>query len=50
LDSGIITEKQIKKEDIQGFQKIAFINAMRDFEKMYTFVQKDDVLLLNPSE
>jgi 4-amino-4-deoxychorismate lyase len=49
LDSGIITEKKILKDDIQGFQKIAFINAMRDFEKMYTFVQKDDFLLLNPS-
>ncbi len=49
LDSGIITEKKILKDDIQDFQKIAFINAMRDFEKMYTFVQKDDFLLLNPS-
>lgn len=49
LDSGIITEKKILKDDIKGFQKIAFINAMRDFEKMYTFVQKDDFLLLNPS-
>ncbi|MCP9747789.1 aminotransferase class IV [Lacihabitans sp. CS3-21] len=49
LDSGIITEKKILKDDIQCFQKIAFINAMRDFEKMYTFVHKDDFLLLNPS-
>ncbi|MCP9763481.1 aminotransferase class IV [Lacihabitans soyangensis] len=50
LESGIITEKSIVKEDIKDFQKIAFINAMRDFEKMYTFVQKDDFLLLNPCE
>lgn len=49
LESGIIKEKKILKDDILGFQKIAFINAMRDFEKMYTFVQKDDFLLLNPS-
>lgn len=49
LESGIITEKKILKNDIKDFQKIAFINAMRDFEKMYTFVQKDDFLLLNPS-
>jgi 4-amino-4-deoxychorismate lyase len=49
LESGIITEKRILKDDIQYFQKIAFVNAMRDFEKMYTFVQKDDFLLLNPS-
>jgi 4-amino-4-deoxychorismate lyase len=50
LDTGIITEKEILKEEIKDFQKIAFINAMRDFEKMYTFVQKDDFLLLNPCE
>lgn len=50
LDSGIIAEKEILKEEIKDFQKIAFINAMRDFEKMYTFVQKDDFLLLNPCE
>ncbi len=50
LESGIITEKKILKDNIQDFQKIAFINAMRDFEKMYTFVQKDDFLLLNPCE
>jgi 4-amino-4-deoxychorismate lyase len=49
LDSGIIAEKSIGKEEIKDFEKIAFINAMRDFEKMYTFVQKDDFLLLNPS-
>lgn len=50
LDSGIIIQKNILKDDIQDFQKIAFINAMRDFEKIYTFVQKDNLLLLNPSE
>ncbi|HLO42989.1 MAG TPA: aminotransferase class IV [Leadbetterella sp.] len=50
LDTGIIIEKKILKADIKDFQKIAFINAMRDFEKMYTFVQKDDFLLLNPCE
>ncbi len=49
LDSGFIKERKILKDDIQSFKKIAFINAMRDFEKMYTFVQKDDFLLLNPS-
>lgn len=49
LESGVIKEKKILKVDILGFQKIAFINAMRDFEKMYTFVHKDDFLLLNPS-
>ena len=29
--------------------KIAFINAMRDFEKMYTFVLNDDLLILETS-
>ena len=48
LDSRKIHEMEIQKVDIINFQKIAFINAMRDFEKIYTFVQKDDLLYLNP--
>jgi 4-amino-4-deoxychorismate lyase len=34
LDEGIISERKIKEEDINGFQKVGLINAMIDFEEM----------------
>lgn len=34
LDRGIISEKEIRDEDISGFQKVGLINAMIDFEEM----------------
>jgi 4-amino-4-deoxychorismate lyase len=34
LDRGIISEKEIRKEDISGYQKLGLINAMIDFEEM----------------
>jgi len=34
LDRGIISEKEIREEDISGFQKVGLINAMIDFEEM----------------
>ncbi len=34
--------------DLEKFSKIAFINAMRDFEKTYTFVKEEDFLILKP--
>ena len=46
---GVLRQKRIYKDTLSHYQKIAFINAMRDFEKMYTFVFKDDLLILNPS-
>ena len=33
LDRGIISEKEIREEDIFGFQKVGLINAMIDFEE-----------------
>jgi 4-amino-4-deoxychorismate lyase len=49
LVSGKIIEKRIGEVDLPDFQKIAFINAMRDFEKIYTFVLNENVLTLSPS-
>lgn len=34
LDRGIISEKEIREEDISGFQKVGLINAMIDFDEM----------------
>jgi len=34
LDRGIIFEKEIREEDISGFQKVGLINAMLDFDEM----------------
>lgn len=46
IDQGLLMEKTIKKNDIRNFEKIAFINAMRDFEKTYIFEQAGSVLKL----
>ena len=34
LEHGIISEKEIREEDISGYQKVGLINAMIDFEEM----------------
>jgi 4-amino-4-deoxychorismate lyase len=34
LNQGIISEREIREEDISGFQKIGLINAMIDFDEM----------------
>jgi 4-amino-4-deoxychorismate lyase len=34
IDQGIIFEKEIREEDISGFEKVGLINAMIDFEEM----------------
>lgn len=34
LDSGIISEKEIREEDIRSYQKAGLINAMIDFDEM----------------
>jgi 4-amino-4-deoxychorismate lyase len=49
ITKGVLRQKRIYKDALSDYQKIAFINAMRDFEKMYTFVFQDDLLILNPS-
>jgi 4-amino-4-deoxychorismate lyase len=34
LDEGIISEWEIREEDIPGYQKVGLINALIDFEEM----------------
>ncbi len=34
IDQGIISEKEIREEDISDFQKVGLINALIDFEEM----------------
>jgi 4-amino-4-deoxychorismate lyase len=34
IDHGIISEREIRKEDILGYQQVGLINAMTDFEEM----------------
>ncbi|MBA4409052.1 MAG: aminotransferase class IV family protein [Bacteroidota bacterium] len=38
LDQGIISEREIKEEDIPGFEKVGLINALIDFEEMPVIV------------
>jgi 4-amino-4-deoxychorismate lyase len=34
LDQGVISEKEIREEDIKSYQKVGLINALIDFEEM----------------
>ena len=45
-----IKEQQISLRDLGNYRKICFINAMRDFEKSYTFVLNQDEILLTENE
>lgn len=46
LEAGIIIEKSICVKDLANYTKIAFINAMRDFEMTYTFRLENEVMFL----
>jgi len=46
LHSGLLREATVTLPDLPGFEAIAFINAMRDFEKKYTFVCDQNELIL----
>ncbi|AWW00583.1 aminotransferase class IV [Arcticibacterium luteifluviistationis] len=47
IDSGFLKVKEISKSDLTQYRKIAFINAMRDFELVYTFsFQNDEIHLI----
>jgi len=46
LHSGALRETRVTVHDLPGYQAIAFINAMRDFEKRYTFVRDQNQLIL----
>ncbi|MCA0363861.1 MAG: aminotransferase class IV [Bacteroidetes bacterium] len=46
LEAGKIIEKSICVKDLAKYTKIAFINAMRDFEMTYTFRIENEVMFL----
>ncbi|MFN8430186.1 MAG: aminotransferase class IV [Spirosomataceae bacterium] len=46
LEAGKIIEKSIYVKDLAKYTKIAFINAMRDFEMTYTFRIENEVMFL----
>jgi 4-amino-4-deoxychorismate lyase len=46
LNKGVIKETEIRKENLSKFDKIAFINAMRDFELVYTFELENEQMQL----
>lgn len=46
IDNKQLTEVKISVKEIRNFERIAFINAMRDLHISYTFEVNKDVLLL----
>lgn len=45
-----IIEKTVSLHDLAAYKEICFINAMRNFEKSYTFVINQDEILLTENE
>jgi 4-amino-4-deoxychorismate lyase len=50
LTDNKIIEKTLFIQDLSTYKEICFINAMRDFEKRYTFVLNQDEILLTENE
>lgn len=46
LDNKVIIEKDIRVDELGDYTKIAFLNALRDFELVYEFEVKGNKLLL----
>lgn len=46
IHSGALRETRVTVNDLGNFEAIAFINAMRDFEKKYSFVTDQNELIL----
>ncbi|MCD8539847.1 MAG: aminotransferase class IV [Leadbetterella sp.] len=46
IHNGMLREIPVTVRDLPGFEALAFINAMRDFEKKYTFVADQNELIL----
>lgn len=46
LSEGKLQVEDVSLEDLHKFERIAFINAMRDFEKIYSFVFEENELRL----
>ncbi len=49
IDTGVVLVRKVKVQDLEKYEKIAFINSMRDFERVYEFEVSGAVLLLNLS-
>jgi 4-amino-4-deoxychorismate lyase len=47
VDQGYLKIRKIKRGDLSNYSRIAFINAMRDFELVYTFEITDNYLILS---
>lgn len=50
IKRGILHECVIKIKDLPSYTKIAFINAMKDFEDIYSYNVVDDFLILKLEE
>lgn len=48
IEKGILIPKEIRVSDLDNYDAIAFVNAMRDFEKIYSFKRSGDLLKLTP--
>lgn len=46
IHSEVLREGKVTLNDLENFEAIAFINAMRDFEKKYSFVTDQNELIL----
>jgi 4-amino-4-deoxychorismate lyase len=46
LESGRLKQTSVHISDLRSFSKIAFINAMRDFERVYSFKSEENDRLL----
>ncbi len=46
IHSGALREARVTLQNLMDFKAIAFINAMRDFEKKYAFVRDQNELIL----
>jgi 4-amino-4-deoxychorismate lyase len=46
IDNGVVIVKKVKADHLVDYQKIAFINSMRDFELVYDFELHEDKLYL----
>ena len=46
LSKSKLQEEEVMLKDLHKYEKIAFINAMRDFEKIYSFIVEEDELKL----
>lgn len=49
IDNNFLSVRKVKVQDLLKYEKIAFINSMRDFERVYEFEVVGNKILLNLS-